>query len=176
MTLANILTTIRILLVPVFIYSLFKYPLESSFPRIIFTICILTDAFDGFIARFSKTKTKLGATLDPIADKLLILSSYLVLTVINKLPVWLFTIALGRDIIIVSGYFVIYIFTGSTKVKARISGKLLVILQTLSVIFILFQLPHMKTIFYMTAVVAVISIMDYCIKGLREIADFRHKQ
>lgn len=169
MTIANCFTILRIILVPVFVYTLYKYPVSSSVPGIIFIICIVTDILDGLIARTFNTRTQLGASLDPLADKFLVLSSYFVLTWLNKLPVWLFIITLGRDIILIFGILMIFLLTGSAKIKSRISGKITFIFQTLSIFFVLFKIPHELIIFYITSISAIISVSDYCIKGAKQI-------
>jgi len=173
MNIANFLTIIRIILVPFFIYSLYNYPLTTFIPRLLFIICILTDFFDGILARNFKMKTKIGSFLDPSADKILLLSTYFVLSSsrLSVIPVWLFLIILGRDIIILFGWLLIYILTGISKINTRLSGKITVLFETLSVLVVLFSLPFTKVMFNLTAFVTLISLIDYCIIGFKKIVN-----
>jgi CDP-diacylglycerol--glycerol-3-phosphate 3-phosphatidyltransferase len=169
MTAANFVTTLRILLSPVLIYTLLKSEI-SYLPGIIFSICILTDVLDGFLARRLKAKTKTGKFLDPFADKLLLLSSYFALTLLNRIPMWLFVLVLGRDIIIVSGWLTIYILTGVSKIQVRLLGKLAVILHMTTILVALLGLPLMPMLLYITGFITVLSAIDYCARETKTIA------
>jgi len=113
MNLANKISIVRIILVPFFvaavIYSKFTLAL------IIFVICILSDALDGYIARTKGQMTKLGSLLDPIADKLLLISGFVSLSIISDLPSnlrfppYVPLIIISRDVLIVFGCVVIYL-------------------------------------------------------------------
>jgi len=166
MTLPNLITVIRILLVPIIIYLLFN---DFNLARIVFLICMFTDVLDGFIARVFKIKTKLGAVLDPFADKILILSSYIILTHLKKIPEWLFLIVLGRDILIISGWFIIYILTGLKDVKVRFLGKLSVGSQMLLILFVFFNISFLNIMFYITAGITLISLIDYFCKNFKKL-------
>ncbi len=104
LTLANQLTLVRLLLVPVLvILVIYGYP---GWALIVFIIAGVTDGLDGLIARRSGGPTSLGALLDPMADKLLLVSTFVVLTMpgldlVNRLPIWLTVLVISRDVIIV---------------------------------------------------------------------------
>lgn len=104
LTLANQLTLVRLLLVPVLvILVIYDYP---GWALITFIVAGVTDGLDGIIARRSGGPTSLGALLDPMADKLLLVSTFVVLTMpgldlVNRLPIWLTVLVISRDVIIV---------------------------------------------------------------------------
>ena len=135
MTLANRITILRIILIPVFIITL----LESLYPWpvVIFTFTVITDALDGFVARYRKQITPLGSFLDPMADKLLMFSSYLLCAYLKIIPSWIFIVILSRDMLIVMGWAIIYFITNSTEIKPRFMGKLTAIIQMFTMWIIL---------------------------------------
>lgn len=126
LTPANQLTLLRIMLIPAFvilvIYGYFGWAL------IVFTVAGLTDALDGFLARRSAQKSNLGVWLDPMADKLLAVSTFVVLTVpglglTNRLPVWLTVLIITRDIVIVLTVAIINLAIGPRTFRPSIYGK-----------------------------------------------------
>ncbi len=99
MTLANLITFLRFLLVPAVIYALIEGHTGAAFAA--FIIAGISDAVDGFVARQFDQRSELGAYLDPLADKLLLVSVFLVLGLIAELPLWLVFLAVSRDLLIV---------------------------------------------------------------------------
>jgi cardiolipin synthase len=127
LTPANQLTLMRVLLVPAFviltIYGYFGWAL------IVFAVAGLTDLLDGLIARTFRSRTDLGAWLDPMADKLLIVATFVVLTLpglglVNRLPVWLTILIISRDVLIVLTVAVINFAIGRREFKPSIYGKI----------------------------------------------------
>ena len=106
MNLPNSITLFRVVLIPFFInlmiYGYYRAALA------IFVVACITDALDGMIARLMKSKTDLGAFLDPMADKLLIVSAFITLVLLKMLPVWLAIIVISRDVILVFGSIIVY--------------------------------------------------------------------
>ncbi len=94
----NLLTLLRLCLVPVIIVMISSHAWLSAF--LIFVIAGVTDAVDGFIARQFNQRTELGAYLDPLADKALLVSIYITLAIVTVIPVWLAVIVVARDIMI----------------------------------------------------------------------------
>lgn len=131
LTVANQLTILRMALTPVLVLLVlnghFRWALW------VFVVAGLTDALDGAIARFGNQRTSLGAMLDPVADKLMLSSSFLVLTwadrVIEKIPVWLTVTALSRDAIILVSVAVINLAVGRRVFLPSVLGKLCTVLQ-----------------------------------------------
>lgn len=169
MTLANKLTILRILLIPIFVITLINSDRHLYMPLIIFSLAIITDAMDGFIARKKKQRTPLGSFLDPIADKLLMLSSYIILTLMQKISAWITVIICSRDLIIVLGWGIRYIITNDTIVKARILGKITACFQMLTIFLILCGINGLwKGIFLeITIFFTILSGMDYILVGIK---------
>jgi cardiolipin synthase len=125
-TLANQLTLLRMLLIPAFVilllYGLFGWAL------IVFIIAGLTDAFDGLAARRAGQKTDLGAWLDPAADKLLLVTTFIVLTLpniglVNRIPIWLTVLIISRDVGIVLTVAIVNLALGPRTFRPSALGK-----------------------------------------------------
>jgi cardiolipin synthase (CMP-forming) len=99
MTLANLITFARLIAVPVVIYALLTGQLGLAFG--LFLAAGISDGIDGYIARRFNQRTELGAYLDPLADKALLISVYIVLAFLAELPLWLVMLVVSRDILIV---------------------------------------------------------------------------
>jgi len=101
MTLANAITLLRLVLVPVFIVLFVRD--ERGWAFAVFCIAGGSDLIDGTVARIMKQSSNWGAILDPIADKLLLESAFICLVIVGVLPLWFFLLALSRDLMIISG-------------------------------------------------------------------------
>jgi len=124
---ANQLTLLRMLLIPAFVILVVYDSL--GWALIVFVTAGITDALDGLIARWSGQKTTLGAWLDPMADKLLLVSAFVVLTLpgiglANKLPVWLTVLIISRDVVIVLTVAVVNLAIGPRTFRPSIYGKI----------------------------------------------------
>jgi cardiolipin synthase (CMP-forming) len=172
LNLPNFLTLIRILSIPFFlVYLSYHRYLEAL---IIFIIGGITDFLDGLAARLMKQQTPLGAYLDPIADKLLVITSFIVLGLIGGVPMWLAIIVVSRDVLIITGYGIIVFLTDERpEVKPSLIGKFSTLLQlfTLGVALALLHSPMlmdpwMRDIFIgSTAVLTVVSGVQYIYRG-----------
>ena len=146
MNLANKLTIFRIILVPVImaipiIDNLIGIPgtflgISSAFwiMNIIFIIASITDKLDGYIARSRNEVTSFGKFLDPLADKILVLSALVILVEYGKIPSWIPIIVLAREFI-VSGYRLVAVEKGGKVIAASIWGKLKTVTQMIAIIF-----------------------------------------
>jgi len=126
-TVANQLTLLRMLLIPAFIVLIVEG--ERGWALAVFAIAGITDGLDGLIARRSGQKTTLGAWLDPAADKLLLVSTFIVLTVpglglANRLPLWLTVMIISRDVVIVLTVAIVNLAIGRRTFKPSIFGKI----------------------------------------------------
>jgi len=121
-TTANLLTLVRILLIPFVLYWI--YDQRFKLALIVFLLMALTDIFDGYIARRWQQKTLLGSYLDPIADKLLLVSVFIYLARIDLVPVWLVIWTVLRDVLILSSSLFIRFTLGALKFPPTIYGKL----------------------------------------------------
>ena len=127
LTTANQLTILRMLLIPVFvILLLYGY---QGWALITFMVAGLTDLLDGLIARLAGEKTTLGAWLDPMADKLLLVTMFIVLTLpgiglANQLPIWFTILVISRDVAIVATVAVVNLAIGPRTFRPSIFGKI----------------------------------------------------
>ena len=98
----NLLTMLRIVATPVIVLLLYQRSYESAL--ILFLAAGITDGLDGFIAKRFNFVTRLGAMLDPLADKMLLISALIMLTIIGDIPFWLIIFVVFRDVLIIGGY------------------------------------------------------------------------
>jgi cardiolipin synthase (CMP-forming) len=122
MTLANKLTVLRIILTPAVVAGLLSG--AHVWPAVLFFLSAVTDVLDGAAARRRGEKTLLGSYLDPMADKLLLVSVYMTLTYLGRVPMWAFIIIFSRDLFILLGWSTIYILTHDVTPAPRLLGKL----------------------------------------------------
>ncbi|MFH1097922.1 MAG: CDP-diacylglycerol--glycerol-3-phosphate 3-phosphatidyltransferase [Candidatus Desantisbacteria bacterium] len=179
MTLANKITILRILLVPVFVifitYGYYKSILAFQYAALgVFIFCILTDALDGFIARTFNQQTALGIFLDPLADKLLLVSAFIFLglSFVNKIPLWVSILVVGREFIILIGWLVVYLFsTEKNSLKPSILGKITTFFQMIAILLCLINLPYqyLRWIIFLTVAVTIISTVDYILRGSKKL-------
>ena len=177
----NFLTLLRIVAIPYFLILLESGRFGQAL--VVFVAAGITDALDGAIARLTHTKTTLGAYLDPAADKLLLLSAFIALGFMHVVPRWLVVLVISRDVVVVLGYFLLFVMTQQTmEVQPSATGKLSTALQLLSVATVLLDLmqdglvsPPLKlAVFYVTAVVTAVAGLQYMYRGLAWLQ--RHDQ
>ncbi len=140
MNLANKITIIRILLVPIMVIipflniesSLWGIPVEYIIIDIIFIIAALTDKLDGYIARSKNQITNFGKFLDPIADKIVVITAMVMLVEFNHLPAWIPIIVIFREFV-VSGYRLIAVESNGKVIAANMWGKLKTVTQMLAI-------------------------------------------
>jgi len=165
MTIPNLITIIRIILTPIFVIYIINDELITGL--IILIITGLSDGIDGLVARLFNQKSKLGSYLDPLADKIILISAFVTLSIRGFLPAWLTVMVISRDILILMGVFILF-FTG-TKVNIRpaISSKITTCLQFFTVIIVLARdyIPSFEKyylyLFYLTALFTIISFLQY---------------
>jgi len=140
LTIPNLLSLLRMALVPVFIIAV-RYG-EPKKALLIFLAAGITDALDGFIARIAKQQSLLGTYLDPIADKLLLISAWIVLAIPNlaqsaPVPLWVTILVISRDILIVIVALVLYLALGVRKFPPTVISKVTTVVQVLTVVVVL---------------------------------------
>jgi cardiolipin synthase len=142
-TVPNQLTFLRLGFLPFFIVLVIYE--RYAWALLILVLAALTDGMDGLLARSLNQKTALGAYLDPIADKLLLSSSFVVLALSRQIPWWLTIMVLGRDVLILVSAMVILLVTGYKKFPPSVYGKITTGVQILLVLVVLcaavFQVP-----------------------------------
>ncbi|MFA5145095.1 MAG: CDP-alcohol phosphatidyltransferase family protein [Candidatus Omnitrophota bacterium] len=177
MNFANKISTFRILIVPFFIASLIYYSPQRDYLRfvalVIFILAVISDAVDGYVARKSKQMSKAGVVLDPLGDKLLLMSAFICLTVVKefplKFPLWVTFVVISRDAIILLGTIVIYMVKQSIDIYPSRWGKLSTTFQMLSVIFVLMQDRHAYIIWWLAVIFTIISGVYYTKKGFKAL-------
>ncbi|MEP7273169.1 MAG: CDP-alcohol phosphatidyltransferase family protein [Acidobacteriota bacterium] len=140
LTVANILTLLRLILIPVFVTALFYQ--RFTWALAVFLFAAVTDGLDGLVARSFNQKTQLGAILDPMADKLLLMTAFVVLslprfTETAPLPFWVTIAAISRDAFIVLGALVINVATGFSNFRPSFPGKINTCVQFLTIVVFL---------------------------------------
>lgn len=121
MTIPNLITILRFLLVPCVVYALLTGEWGWAFTG--FVVAGVSDGVDGFIARHFNQRSKLGAYLDPVADKVLLVSVFVVLGFLGELPLWLVIAAVSRDALIVSGVVLATIMGNPVEMKPFLVSK-----------------------------------------------------
>ena len=170
MTIPNIHTFTRILLTPLLMWFLVRRRLNEAL--LVFFIAGMTDGLDGLIARLFHQKSKIGAILDPLADKFLLVSSFLILGYLTLIPWWLVGVAVGRDVVIVLGTTVLFVLGFRVEVLPTVLGKLTTLTQLLSVLLALssslLSLPpwNHQLVFVITAALSAASGVQYVRKGI----------
>jgi cardiolipin synthase len=175
MNFANKISTFRILTVPFFIGSLLYYSAEREYFRFvalgIFILAVVSDAVDGYIARISKQQSKAGLVLDPLGDKLLLMSAFIFLSTMSKLPLkfplWVTLIVISRDTIILLGTVVIYMVKQNIAFYPTRWGKLTTIFQMLSVIAVLLQLRFPFLLWWPAVIFTILSGIVYIRRGFK---------
>ncbi|MFA4842796.1 MAG: CDP-diacylglycerol--glycerol-3-phosphate 3-phosphatidyltransferase [Candidatus Omnitrophota bacterium] len=181
MNLANKISIIRILLIPFFIGSIVYYKNEGSLasylPLLIFFIAVISDALDGFIARKFNQKTELGTILDPMADKLLIITAFICLAMSKsippnlKLPAWLPIVVISRDIIIVLGTVLVHLIKGNVQVAPTLWGKITTFFQMFTILAVLIKFHYSYMVWNTAGIFTAISGIDYIIRGSRTLSE-----
>lgn len=175
MNIANKISTFRILSVPFFIACLVYYTPQKIYLKdlalIIFILGVISDGLDGFIARRAKLQSKAGLILDPLGDKLLLMSAFIFLSPMSKLdlhfPLWASFIVISRDLIIIMGAVVIYMVKQTIDVYPTKWGKLTTTFQMLSVICVLLQWKLAGWVWWPAIIFTVISGFDYVKRGFK---------
>jgi len=182
LTAPNFLSSLRILLVPVFLVMIFRQ--EVFYALMVFLVAGATDLFDGLFARIWHQKTKIGALLDPAADKLLATSAFIVLTLPalnspNVIPLWLTVVVIARDLLIVLGAIILYILISQKKFKPSLLGKASTSCQLTVVLLVLLfnSIETSPTLlglgFHLTLIVTILSGIHYTYVGVRMLATGR---
>ncbi|MGD0915180.1 MAG: CDP-alcohol phosphatidyltransferase family protein, partial [Thermodesulfobacteriota bacterium] len=135
MNLPNILTLIRVLLIPVFVILIMNK--FFGWAIITFASAGITDGIDGLIARITQQRTELGAYLDPIADKLLLSSGFITLAIIEMLPSWLAVIVITRDLIILIGLLGMILINYHPRIRPSLVSKVTTVLQIVTILLAL---------------------------------------
>src|SRR6266404_5395884 len=159
MTLPNKITIARILMIPVFVWLTLDYvrdyqkDQELEWERVlgcvIFAIAAISDGVDGYIARRYHQKSELGTFLDPLADKALLVSAMILLSVhfkdgtpFHQLPLWFPVLVISRDFMLLVGTVLIHMLAGKASARPRLVGKCATFFQMITLGWVLLQIPN----------------------------------
>jgi len=182
MTTANKITILRILLIPFFVVEVLYYvkaghEVHRFLAIVSFAVAAICDGVDGYIARRYNQRSELGAILDPLADKLLLISGIVVLSVehhqyLEAIPLWLTGTVIGRDILILIGLVVIQFTVGKVVVRPRVIGKVATVLQMTVVVWILLKWPAnwLRVWIAGAAVCTGVSGLLYVLDGVQQLS------
>jgi cardiolipin synthase len=177
LSIPNLLTLFRIILTPAFLITLVSYSPEKAVMRYwaigIYLAAVATDALDGILARVLKQKTELGQKLDPLADKILILSGFVGLLFVTSLPykppLWITVTIIFRDLVLLFGFFILDFMAVKFEVNPNWLGKMTTVFQMLLLFMVLIESPLTGLISYATVTFTIASGITYISKGLKLI-------
>ena len=189
MTTANKITIVRILLIPAFVTMAIYYgqSVQSGEPQewqrfaaiIIFLVAAASDGLDGYVARRYNQRSTLGVILDPIADKGLLLSGIITLSISNwdenahygRFPVWFPVLVITRDAVILVGSAVLHLLNGKVTVRTSWTGKVATVLQMAAIAWVMLQLRVLPLLYVVAAagLFTLISGVIYVMDGLRQL-------
>jgi len=174
MNLPNSLTILRILLIPVFIGFLLYERYEYSLAVLL--LAGLTDGLDGTIARVANQRTRLGAYLDPLADKLLLTSGFVTLSVLHLVPSWIAIVVVSRDMMLMTGTVLARLTESQLDISPTLLGKgtTLVQLSYLILVVVLtsrqMDLRLIQPLLYLMVCVTVMSGCHYLYRGFTRLS------
>ena len=172
---ANLITLGRLLSVPVSIWLILAGQYGAAFWM--FVIAGISDAVDGFIAKRFNMRTHIGALLDPVADKTLLVSTYVTLGVAAQLPTWLVILVVSRDLMIVGGFLLVQLLSAKTRWEPLMVSKANTVLQIILVALTLARLAFAfddhglgVVLIYAVAATTVLSGAAYLVRWARSLA------
>ncbi|MEJ2313554.1 MAG: CDP-alcohol phosphatidyltransferase family protein [Nitrospirota bacterium] len=167
----NSLTVLRIVLIPAFVIAL-QYG-RTDVALYLFVAAALSDGLDGLIARLKHQKTALGAILDPLADKFMLITSFVFYAYFGWLPTWLTIIVISRDLMVVAGWMAVYFSTRRMVVNPSVFGKAAIFTQFVLICYILLYknfgiLPGLyRPLIMLTTALVMFSGLHYVYRELR---------
>ncbi len=175
LNLPNVLTLIRMLITPLFIICLIKGAYQMAL--LIFTLASVTDALDGLLARLLNQKTALGAFLDPIADKLILVSAFVTLAVQRMIPAWLAVVVISRDVLIIIGIAILEVSRVKYKIQPSMVSKCTTVAQLATIFLLLLSiqttaLEHaLLPVYWLTTVLSIASGLHYVYLGIQIMSE-----
>lgn len=187
MTLANQITIVRILLIPVFVLFCIYYGkgLETGDAAEwqrwgaigTFIMAAASDGLDGWVARHWNQRSKLGTILDPIADKGLLLTAIITLSLSKwtyAFPIWFPVLVIARDAVILIGYGVLFHMDQTLAVRVSIWGKMATAAQMVAIAWIMLQLPYYLVSVYVAGFFTLASGAVYVSRGIQQLRHHDH--
>lgn len=175
MNLPNIITLMRIILVPVIIWAIASHQMKLAFA--IFIVAGVSDAIDGFLAKRFNMVTEIGALLDPVADKALLVSIYMTLGISGSIPGWLVILVVSRDVMIVGAVIISWLLQNPIPMNPLMVSKLNTVAQVAFAALVLaslgfgFEAAAFETILMIAvAVLTSLSMVFYLIEWTRHMS------
>jgi cardiolipin synthase (CMP-forming) len=170
MTVPNILSIIRLFITLFFILAVNQGRFRLALA--LFILQALTDLLDGFLARAMNAKTRLGAFLDPLADKTMLLAAFIVLGIKGIVPFWIVGLVVVRDIVLVLGFILLYLFTVTERPHPSIWGKIATTLQILAIVWLLWSDSRVYDLYFLypMAFFTLLSGALYTVRGLQVLS------
>lgn len=181
-TTATQITVFRILLIPVFVGTAVYYGESVSAGRAneslrwwtiaIFALAAISDAVDGFVARRWNQRSRLGAILDPLADKLLLVTAIITLSFTGwrqHFPLWFPTLVVFRDLASIGGAFLIQHLAGSCHIQPHWTGKVATFMQITAVLWLMLELPFLVTCVAIAGFFTALSGFINLASGIRQV-------
>src|SRR6266576_4149213 len=190
MTTANKITLVQILIIPAFVTMAIYYgqSIERGAPLewqrlvaiLIFLVASISDGLDGYVARRYNQRSSLGVILDPIADKGLLLSGIITLSISNwskvdpeygRFPAWFPVLVISRDAVILVGTAVLHLLIGKVRVRPSWTGKVATVLQMAAIAWVMLQLRFIPLSYIVVAagVFTFVSGVIYVMDGIRQL-------
>jgi cardiolipin synthase len=173
--LPNIITLGRILLVPVIVWAIASNQMSIAF--VIFVVAGVSDAIDGFLAKRFNMTTEIGALLDPVADKALLVSIYVTLGISGDIPRWLVILVVSRDFMIVGAVIVSWILDNPVPMKPLMVSKLNTVAQVAFAALVLASLgfgfrtsPYEIVLMLCVTVLTLLSVSFYLVEWARHMS------
>jgi cardiolipin synthase (CMP-forming) len=166
MNIPNILSIFRLFVTIFFVLAVNQGRLKLAL--LLFVIQGVSDLLDGLLARIMNMKTPLGAFLDPIADKAMLVSAYVVLYLHGILPLWVTLVVLLRDVVMAIGFLILYKIFGKVRLIPSIYGKTSTFLQIFTVVYVLWSedRTYAPYFFYATATLTIVAGLQYFARGI----------
>lgn len=173
MTFADKLSVLRIILIPVFLLLLSysrAYDILRYWAIAVFFLAVLTDFFDGLVARIKNEKSAIGTVIDPVADKLLMISAFIALYTLGfHIPLWVVVISVSRDIILLIGFAMLSFLRVEISISPTFLGKTTTTLQMATVMAVLFHWRYSPYLWTISALCTFISGIGYITRGVNAV-------
>ncbi|MCP4717429.1 MAG: CDP-diacylglycerol--glycerol-3-phosphate 3-phosphatidyltransferase [Deltaproteobacteria bacterium] len=175
MNVPNFFSILRIVSIPLFIILVSYQRYEAAF--VVFGFAAVTDAVDGFLARVLKQQTVLGAYLDPIADKLLLISAFIAFALLGLMPRWLAILVVSRDVMILVGILLLRLCGYLIEIRPSILSKCTTVMQILAVgLTLLLHVLHKSSavltmVLWVTGILTIVSGIHYIWRAVRIVND-----
>jgi len=175
LSIPNSITFVRIVIIPVFVTALVYNRVDYALW--LFIVASISDLLDGLLARMTDQQTRLGAFLDPLADKFLLVTSFILFSVYGWIPMWVTITVISRDLIVTLGWLLLYLLYDITKVEPSLTGKAAIAAQLILIAYTLlsrtfkgFPSPE-GWMFIIVTLPTMLSGLQYIYRGLRQAGE-----